>query len=135
MKRSLPFILAAAMLATGCATTSIPETDSATMSQAEPGMTAPAFQARSAELLEQDREAIRAMVGEYIVTFAFDETVPLIEDYEKKEPKRSGASEVVILIEDRPNKISLQHLLIVGAGQVIKHWRQDWVYQAEWRLD
>ena len=129
MKFSLTAILAMAVLS-GCAVTSSQE-----LAQSETPVVPPAEPARSAELIEKDRDAIRAMAGEYIVSFAFDETVPLIEGYERKEPKRSGASEVVILIEDSPNKISLQHLLIVGAGEVIKHWRQDWVYEADHRLD
>jgi len=129
MKTSLPIILIATLLA-GCATPSTPDR----MGPQSPVSVVDA-EVRSAKLIEKDREAIRAMAGEYVVTFAFDETVPLIEGYEKKEPKRSGASEVVILIEDSPNKISLQHVLIVGAGQVIKHWRQDWVYEADHRLD
>ncbi|MEQ8515550.1 MAG: hypothetical protein RIC38_08100, partial [Chromatocurvus sp.] len=35
-----------------------------------------------------DREAILAMAGEFAVTFAFDETVPLKQGYERREPKR-----------------------------------------------
>ena len=46
--------------------------------------------------------------------------------------KQTGGLEWVQLVEDEKNKISLQHLLVVGppGGQmVIKHWRQDWLYQ------
>jgi hypothetical protein len=85
-----------------------------------------------------DREAILAMAGEYAVTFAFDETVALQAGYERKAPKRSGAAEVVIVVENEPDHIVLQHLLLVGGedgASVIKHWRQDWTYQAEQRLE
>ena len=36
------------------------------------------------------------------------------------------------MIVDEKNKISIQHLLIVGSKQfptIVKHWRQDWLYQ------
>ncbi len=85
-----------------------------------------------------DRAALLAMAGEYVVTFAFDETVGLAEGYERKAAKRSGASEVVILIEDESDRIVLQHLLLVGGEdgvEVIKHWRQDWTWQASHRLE
>jgi len=78
------------------------------------------------------------MAGEYVVTFAFDETVALEAGYERRPPKRSGASELVIVVEDEPGQIVLQHLLLVGGSdgnRVIKHWRQDWTYQAEQRLE
>jgi len=121
--------LPAALLLTACATTTPtlpPSTDNLSDSRAQ-----------SAPLLA-DREAILAMAGEYVVTFAFDETVALEAGYERKPPKRSGASEVVIVVENEPDHIVLQHLLLVGSGdgaRVIKHWRQDWTYQAEQRLE
>jgi hypothetical protein len=74
------------------------------------------------------------MAGEYDVRFAFDETVVLLPGYERAEPKRSGAAELVLVVEDRPGHIILQHLLVVG-DSVVKHWRQDWVWQAQTRLE
>ena len=85
--------------------------------------------------LRTDRQAILSMAGEYVVTFAFDETVALAQGYERKPPKRSGASEVVIVVEDSGDHIVLQHLLQVGNGEVIKHWRQDWTFEADQRLE
>ncbi len=83
---------------------------------------------------QQDREAILAMAGNYKVTFDFKETVPVAPGYALKDPKLSGGHEVVRVVEDRGDFISLQHLLVAGAGEsafVIKHWRQDWQYQPE----
>ncbi len=85
-----------------------------------------------ARKFEQDRQAILAMAGNFKVTFDFRETVPLSAGYELKKPKLSGAREVIRLVEDRGDFISLQHLLVVGSGEdkaVVKHWRQDWTYQ------
>lgn len=77
---------------------------------------------------ERDRKAILAMAGEYHVDFRFDETVALRPGYKLHEPEHTEAHEFVELIEDRGDFISLQHVL-VEAGHVTKHWRQDWSYQ------
>jgi hypothetical protein len=40
--------------------------------------------------------------------------------------------ELALPITNEKNKISIQHLLIVGMGKnksIIKHWRQDWLFQ------
>ncbi len=76
-----------------------------------------------------DRRAILAMVGEYEVTFAFDETVVLGRDYVREAPQRSGGFETVVLVEDTGDRIALQHLLVGEGGHVTKHWRQDWVFE------
>lgn len=88
---------------------------------------------------EKDRAAILAMAGDYRVTFDFRETVAFVPGYELLDPKRSGGFESVRVIEDTGTKISLQHLLVITMPEsedsdkdktvVIKHWRQDWVYE------
>lgn len=86
----------------------------------------------SQQKFEQDRQSILAMSGDYKVTFDFTETVPFIEGYELKEKKISGGHEVVRVVEDTGDFISLQHLLVVGPDEnpfVVKHWRQDWRYE------
>lgn len=85
---------------------------------------------------DADRAAILAMQGQYAVRFLFDETVVLAPDYTRKDPKRSGGDEIVIVVEDTPTKIVLQHLLLdVKSGHVVKHWRQDWMYEAPTRWE
>lgn len=81
---------------------------------------------------ERDRRAILAMAGEFRVNFTFEETIAFEPGYTPLESKRSGAFELVEVIEDRGGFISLQHILVLGDAeepQVIKHWRQDWQYQ------
>ena len=81
---------------------------------------------------ERDRQSIMAMAGDYKVTFDFIETVSFDADYVVMPPKISGAEEVVRVIEDRGDFISLQHILVAthgGATFPIKHWRQDWQYE------
>jgi len=85
---------------------------------------------------DADRAAILAMQGEYRIGFSFTETVALAADYTRAEPYRTGGDEVVILAEDSPGRIVLQHLLLhVPSGHVTKHWRQDWEYEAPRRLE
>ncbi len=79
----------------------------------------------------RDREAILAMAGDYDVTFDFREVVALAPGYEIDEQHVSHAHEIVRVIEDDGDFISLQHLLLVGGDEpvVVKHWRQDWRFE------
>lgn len=62
--------------------------------------------------LQRDHDSIVAMKGEYVVDFAFDETVLLKPGYERAPAVRSGGNEVVIVVEDSPTRVVLQHLLV-----------------------
>ncbi len=84
----------------------------------------------------RDYASILSMQGEYRVDFAFDETVLLQPGYERHPAMRSGGNEVVIVVQDTPNRIVLQHILVDDkSGHVTKHWRQDWVYEAPTRFE
>ena len=84
----------------------------------------------------RDRQSILAMQGEYLVDFAFDETVLLQPGYERAAAMRSGGNETVIVVEDTPSKIVLQHILVdEKSGHVTKHWRQDWTYETPSRFE
>ncbi len=86
--------------------------------------------------IARDHASILAMQGEYTVDFAFDETVLLKPGYERAPAMRSAGNEVVIVVEDSPLRIVLQHLLVdAKSGHVTKHWRQDWVYEARNRFE
>jgi hypothetical protein len=78
-----------------------------------------------------DRRAILAMLGEFKVAFRFDETAVLAPGYSRRPEQRSGGFETVVLIEDDGRRIDLQHILVMGEDQVVKHWRQTWVYEAD----
>lgn len=107
-----------------------------TQAQADAAST-PAGAAAEAESVhagfEADRQSILAMAGDYKVTFDFTETVPFVTGYDLKPQKLSGGHEVVRVIEDTGDFISLQHILVVGGDEklAIKHWRQDWQYEPE----
>ncbi|WP_298504338.1 DUF6607 family protein [uncultured Maribacter sp.] len=78
---------------------------------------------------KQDQEAIKAMCGCFKVQFKYTETFAPEIDYEKHLDYTSGALEWAELIEDSNNKLSIQHLLVIKDTMVIKHWRQDWLYE------
>jgi hypothetical protein len=82
---------------------------------------------------KQDNEAIKKMCGCYEVTFEFGETFSPQKDYKFHENYYSTALEWVQLVEDEKKRIVLQHLLIVqdstGKQEIVKHWRQDWLYE------
>ncbi|MEO7975698.1 DUF6607 family protein [Flavobacterium sp.] len=81
---------------------------------------------------QQDTKSIKSMCGCYEVKFNFTETFQYAKDsaaYKPSKTKHETALEWVALIEDSPNKISMQHLLIVSDDMIIKHWRQDWLFE------
>jgi len=81
---------------------------------------------------EQDRAAILGMAGEYVVSFNFQETLGLRPGYTITEPYHADATELVIVVDDQPNRIEMQHILVVehdDEQHIVKHWRQVWQYQ------
>ena len=87
---------------------------------------------------ERDRTAILAMAGGYKVDFSFIETVGFSSEFKRDRPYHSWGTEYVYVIENQPEFISLQHLMVMYFKQadgsisdpmVMKHWRQDWNYQ------
>ena len=79
----------------------------------------------------EDIKSIKAMCGCYEVAFNFAETFQYSKDekYAPSKTKYEQGLEWVELVEDQPNKIVMQHLLIVGDTMIVKHWRQDWEYE------
>ncbi len=80
----------------------------------------------------EDEKAIKAMCGCYEIKFNFAETFKYPKNpsnYKASPIKHETALEWAELIEDEPNKLSIQHLLIIGNGMIVKHWRQDWLYE------
>ena len=83
---------------------------------------------------KKDRTAIKEMSGCFEVTFNFAETFNYSKNpnYKPSKTKSDTALEWAQVIIDDKNKISIQHLLQVGnpsKPHIVKHWRQDWIYQ------
>lgn len=90
-----------------------------------------------------DRRAILAQAGGHEVRFQFFETLPLRPGYALADAYEEHALEWVEIVVDEPERIELQHLLVIPGGtedgeerppMVIKHWAQEWVWQdrLEW---
>jgi hypothetical protein len=83
---------------------------------------------------KKDRTAIKEMGGCFEVTFNFAETFNYSkeENYQPSKTKTDKGLEWAEIIVDEKDKISIQHLLQVGNPSkpyIVKHWRQDWIYQ------
>src|SRR5690349_16905498 len=76
-----------------------------------------------------ERNAILSMAGTYKVSFDFIETFAPDSLYKFYPKYHATASEMVIVTENSENKISLNHFLLVNDSVVVKHWRQDWIYE------
>jgi hypothetical protein len=100
----------------------------------ETGSVAPTAASTPASAFERDRQSILAHAGQYRVHFDMRENVSFQADYDPLEEQLSGGSEIVRVVYDQGDRISLQHILVMeheGQVIVIKHWRQDWVYQPQ----
>lgn len=69
------------------------------------------------------------MCGCHHVTFEYAETFSPDTAYRIHEPHRSGGLEWIFTDEESNDKTVLQHLLVIDDSTIIKHWRQDWLYQ------
>ena len=78
---------------------------------------------------KNDVEAIQSMCGCYEVTFNFAETFSADTSYKFHKNYHASALEWVEMVSDKKSKFVLQHILIAGEDYIVKHWRQDWVYQ------
>jgi len=79
---------------------------------------------------KKDSEAIKKMCGCFEIDFNFAETFQFSNDssYLKSKNYNAKAIEYAKLIKDEKGHISIQHLLVMD-NYVIKHWRQDWIYE------
>ncbi len=79
---------------------------------------------------EQDIQSIKSLCGCYEIDFSYTETFAPDTNYVfHKDYNTHAEAEVAFVIEENEDFISIQHLLVVGEGTVIKHWREDWVYE------
>lgn len=80
---------------------------------------------------QQDIYAIKQMQGCYAVEFKYTETFSPEIDYEKAYDYHASALEYAKVIHESDDTIQLQHLLVINDSIIIKHWRQDWIYEAD----
>ena len=83
---------------------------------------------------EFGRHAISQMAGTFKVEFDFEESIAIRRGYPLQKPYHTEAEELVVVVENQPEFVSLQHILVVrheGEAHIIKHWRQDWRYEGK----
>ena len=83
---------------------------------------------------KEDVNSIKSMCGCYEVGFNFAETFSYSDDstYIPSSVKNMKALEWAQLVSEEEDKVVIQHLLVVGKPSnpmIIKHWRQDWIYE------
>ena len=71
------------------------------------------LQDENLEKKNKDQLAILSMVGEYRVGFEFLETFGSKENYKLDKPYQSWGTEMVIVVKNEPNFISLQHVMMM----------------------
>lgn len=80
--------------------------------------------------LKQGKENINKLCGCFDLDFKYAETFSPDSGYTFKNRERFTGKELVIPISTSKDKMVLQHLLIINDNFIIKHWREDWKYQA-----
>ncbi len=87
---------------------------------------------------ELEKRWIKSMTGCFKVEFKFVETFAPDEQYQYGDRYFENAKEYTFIIEETEDKISIQHVLLVvhknkelqlDKNIIIKHWRQDWIYE------
>ncbi len=73
---------------------------------------------------------IERMCGCFSVNFKYAETFSPEPNYKYHEREDMNAVELVLPIEKSDTKIVMQHLLVINDTMIIKHWREEWVYEA-----
>lgn len=77
----------------------------------------------------EDIAAIKGQCGCHDVSFSYAETFAPEKSYTFKDRYTAKGTELVFVEEESPVKLVIQHLLVVGDTMVIKHWREDWLFQ------
>jgi len=93
-----------------------------------------ALTANAQKKQKQDTKAIKKMCGCFEVNYNFAETFNYSSEteYKPSKTKTMKGLEWAGLVIDKNNLISIQHILQVGNPSdpmVVKHWRQDWLYE------
>lgn len=78
----------------------------------------------------EDIKAIKGQCGCFDVKFSYAETFAPDKDYKFHDRYRTGGREWIFVDEESKNdRLVLMHLLVINDTMVIKHWREDWIYE------
>lgn len=73
---------------------------------------------------------VEKLCGCFSVNFKYAETFSPHENYKYHDREEMNATELVVPVEKDEHKIILQHLLVINDSFIIKHWREEWVYES-----
>ncbi len=81
-------------------------------------------------IAQPGKENIEKLCGCFSVNFQYAETFAMSDDYKYQEREDMNAIEWVMPIMDTEGKMALQHLLVINDSMIVKHWREEWVYES-----
>ncbi len=79
---------------------------------------------------KEGKKNLENLCGCFSVNFKYAETFSPDDTYKFHEREDMNAIELALPIETTDKKLVIQHLLVVADTMVIKHWREEWVYEA-----
>lgn len=79
---------------------------------------------------QNGKENIEKLCGCFSVNFKYAETFSPDAKYKFHDREEMNAIELVLPLENTDKKMVMQHLLVVGDTMVVKHWREEWVYES-----
>lgn len=79
--------------------------------------------------LQGGKKNIEKLCGCFDIQFKYAETFSPDNQYKFHERENLNGMELVIPVETSDKKIVLQHLLVINDSTIIKHWREDWVFE------
>ncbi len=78
---------------------------------------------------KEDISSIKSLCGCYEVEFKYAETFATDKNYQLKDKYIAKGIEWAGLVEGTDKKFVIQHILVVDDSMIVKHWREDWVYE------
>ncbi len=77
-----------------------------------------------------DKTIVEKLCGCFAVQFKYAETFSPKEDYVFRDRDDiNGGIELSIPIESTNTKMVIQHLLVLNDSVIVKHWREEWMYE------
>lgn len=79
---------------------------------------------------QNGKENVEKLCGCFSVNFKYAETFSPENSYKYHDREEMNATELVLPIVNTENKVVMQHLLVIQDSMIVKHWREEWVYES-----
>lgn len=76
------------------------------------------------------KKNVDKLCGCFSVNYRYAETFSPDIKYKYHEREDMNAMELVLPLENTDKKVVLQHLLLINDTMIIKHWREEWLYES-----